>query len=212
MEMLNHFGYQIGVASLVTMDPEDTIDHLRNQPREQGTADHNMKNIYTRDERLLHQEFFEDVLEEVEFLSTMYAKKCGHKVEHVGVTQSTSSMLKNGGSMRNHMHSNSYISGVFYPTDGSSIRLYNPLYGKLFMLEPEIDYDADNPCTWEYVTIKPEPGKILFFPSEIPHSVEPNDDRAGRFSIAFNMMPAGVFGGFTRRISMDVDRDTIIRR
>lgn len=81
-----------------------------------------------------------------------------------------------------HTHPNSYISGVFYvrgKEDQGDIVFENPLkyiyqfmYGRSFF-ESEIFY-------------KPQTGKLILFPSCLPHSVLPNQTNIDRISIAFN--------------------------
>jgi len=82
-----------------------------------------------------------------------------------------------------HTHPGSYISGVFYVRGGDKqgdICFENPLkyinqyiYGVPSFFEFDINY-------------KPETGKLLLFPSSLPHSVLPNETNIDRISIAFN--------------------------
>ena len=45
--------------------------------------------------------------------------------------------------------------------------------------------------------INPQNGLILLFPSEVWHQVNTNKSDKTRYSLAFNVMPVGVFGDVT---------------
>ena len=44
------------------------------------------------------------------------------------------------------------------------------------------------------LTLKIKEGDVIFFPSEIPHSITVNKSKLTRYSIAFNLFPTGTLG------------------
>jgi len=87
-----------------------------------------------------------------------------------------------------HIHGDVF-SGVFYlkAPEGS---------GKLSIVNPGINRmwqgcsltSQKNQFTGEKISIEPEEGNIILFPSYVPHSVEPNDHDDERISISFNLI------------------------
>ena len=82
-----------------------------------------------------------------------------------------------------HTHPGSYISGVFYvkaEENQGDICFENPLkHINYFIYEDSIFLDS-------YVYHKPQTGKLLLFPSSLPHSVLSNETNIDRISISFN--------------------------
>ena len=77
-----------------------------------------------------------------------------------------------------HMHSNSWLSGVYYPKGdpGFSIKFF---------------YDNTSPFFTNYL--------ILFF-SQLRHKIMPNNSTNNRFSLAFNILPKGQFGEIDSKV------------
>ena len=77
-------------------------------------------------------------------------------------------------------HPDHWVTGVFYVDvpqtggDGGAIRL------------GELPAWAGVAAPWPVLTIKPEPGTLLIFPSFIPHRTVPTDVEAPRIAVAFN--------------------------
>jgi len=90
-----------------------------------------------------------------------------------------------------HYHSNSYISGVYYPigNKGFKISFLNPLQ-KVFDTIPN-KYTMENSDSWE---ITASDNLVIIFPSYLKHSVLKNTSSQDRYSLAFNCMPKGKFG------------------
>ena len=102
-----------------------------------------------------------------------------------------------------HIHPNSYISGILYvkspPVCGETI-LHNPTLRDL-MIQPEItEFVPMNCAKW---VVQPEKGKLLLFPSWIPHSVRQGydfQDGEERISLAFTVMFKAAVKTFTTKI------------
>lgn len=95
----------------------------------------------------------------------------------------------NGYQTRNdtHTHPGAFISGVFYvkaEENQGDICFENPLrYFNQFMYDDPIFLDR-------HVCHKPRTGKLLLFPSSLPHSVLSNETNIDRISISFNTIIA----------------------
>tara|TARA_Y100000389_G_scaffold164233_1_gene167812 strand:+ start:1843 stop:2451 length:609 start_codon:yes stop_codon:yes gene_type:complete len=88
-----------------------------------------------------------------------------------------------------HMHSNYFLSAVYYPKamqNAGCLTLMAPFTG----LEHTLTYlhietpGYFNANKWH---IAPEPGKLIIFPSWLMHYVEDNNSSEDRISIAFNI-------------------------
>jgi uncharacterized protein (TIGR02466 family) len=90
-----------------------------------------------------------------------------------------------------HYHSNSWISGTYYPETNSAfaIRFNNP--HKFTWHGVPKSYNTYNSGSW---TIKPRANQLILFPSLLSHEVSLNHSNQDRYSIAFNMVPTGKFG------------------
>lgn len=88
---------------------------------------------------------------------------------------------------RVHTHPGSTWSGTYYvdtgepedPDSGTPIHLYDPCQGRANTFLP--------PFASSSVTLRPEPGMMILFPSYLPHMVFAHRGRQPRISIAFNL-------------------------
>ncbi len=77
-----------------------------------------------------------------------------------------------------HHHPGAHISGVFYaqaPKDCGDLML-RPPYSFFDVVLDQVDQPS----------IRPEPGMVVLFPSDVFHSIEPNRGSEERISFAFN--------------------------
>ena len=90
-----------------------------------------------------------------------------------------------------HFHSNSWLSGVYYPKGdpGFSIKFFNDSMTQFLTLPTE--YNIFNSREW--ITIPEDNFLILFF-SQLRHKVMPNQSKKDRFSLSFNLLPKGEVG------------------
>jgi uncharacterized protein (TIGR02466 family) len=97
----------------------------------------------------------------------------------------------------NHTHDNSFISGVLYlktyKNSGNLILHRNKLLN-IFPSSVKIEFEKINEINCEYYSITPEEGDIIFFPSQLEHSVTKNLNEKDRYCCAFNFYPEGNFG------------------
>ena len=110
---------------------------------------------------------------------------------------STSWITKNykGMSSQEHHHKNSFYSGIYYFDD------YDEHVGRLifsspianhsdFLIEPA-QYTIENSPAWVHV---PKSKQLVLFPSYLNHQVLPHGSDKPRQSLAFNIVPKGIYG------------------
>ena len=90
-----------------------------------------------------------------------------------------------------HNHSNSWLSGIYYPKGdpGFSVKFYLPSKGQFFT-QP-IEWNMFNARSW---VITAEDNLLVLFFSQLDHQIMPNESTEERFSLAFNLIPKGKFG------------------
>jgi uncharacterized protein (TIGR02466 family) len=94
---------------------------------------------------------------------------------------------RSGDFNRVHTHPGSTWSGTYYvdtgepedPEAGTPIHLYDPCQGRANTFLP--------PFVPTSITLRPEPGMMILFPSYVPHMVYAHRGRQPRISIAFNL-------------------------
>ncbi len=106
------------------------------------------------------------------------------------IMSSWATMTIPGGESTKHSHCNSYWSGVLYLTDDTSPILFHRHKQAAIVLDVETitEYSSNE------VAHTPSMGQVVFFPSHISHQVSRNRTEEDRFSIAFNILPDGLFG------------------
>ena len=100
----------------------------------------------------------------------------------------------NNGSSKTHNHGNSWLSGVYYPEDSSPIKFYND-HMSVFSDTVVEDNKYNTSC---YI-LKPIKDTLILFPSSVRHEILKNTKET-RYSLAFNILPKGVFGSYDSNI------------
>ena len=98
-----------------------------------------------------------------------------------------------------HRHPMSWLSGIYYLTDGAPTIFVDPLSQREWA-----QFHVDGgPITDATQYIQPQPGGLFVFPSYMIHSTDPNFEACNRFSIAFNTFPSGAlnFGGWDQAMA-----------
>jgi uncharacterized protein (TIGR02466 family) len=90
-----------------------------------------------------------------------------------------------------HAHSNSWLSGVYYPKGdpGFSIKFFYD--NRRTFSTPPTKYNVYNSTDW---TIVPQDNFLILCFSQLRHQLMPNRSTKDRFSLAFNILPRGKFG------------------
>lgn len=88
-----------------------------------------------------------------------------------------------------HSHGGCYWSAVYYVAasegQGGQLRLHDPRLPALDMHAPDLRFKDVGPE--QMITIRPEPGLLVLFPSWLSHSVTPWKGTGYRISIAINL-------------------------
>lgn len=91
-----------------------------------------------------------------------------------------------------HNHRNSFYSGIFYlktPENCGDVQFQN-YDSNNFYIEPTVK-NSYNSTQWQF---KVKENLLLFFPSELYHTILKNNSKSNRISLAFNIVPKGRFG------------------
>ena len=105
---------------------------------------------------------------------------------------------KSGAGHPLHRHPYSYLSGVYYFTEGSRTVFQDPVdIRNLDTLEIIRDH-FDGP----YEKFEAEPGKLLIFPGWLRHFSEPQAREEDRFTMSFNALPHGAVNAGPQGVPM----------
>lgn len=87
----------------------------------------------------------------------------------------------------NHIDTNTHFSGIWYlnvPKDSGRLIFLNP--DQTVNINDSFNY-FDHSFTYSTYSIIPEDNKLIFFPSNVLHYVEPSRSEEKRISVAFNI-------------------------
>lgn len=93
---------------------------------------------------------------------------------------------KNASNIR-HTHPRSYFSGAYYiqvPEEKTFLSFHDPRRIRHFIESPCVK--VDNVYTAETIRIESKAGRLVFFPSWLEHSVDPNPSDKERIVFSFN--------------------------
>ena len=88
-----------------------------------------------------------------------------------------------------HQHPLSYWSGVYYvkvPEKSGNLYFMDPKISRTMIVEYPFVKNFNNPSQANHISLKPEEGGFVLFPSYIEHLVRPNMSNKPRISIAVN--------------------------
>ena len=135
--------------------------------------------------------------------SLTYAQTVLHwKLDSLKLLQSWISLKSPRDEHHSHYHPNSAISGIYYfedfePNQGSLIFQRNPAICQLIsQFSPDFDNTVANDTVypWSQFKVNPQKNMLVIFPSWVHHSVQTNESSKERKSLAFNVIPKGIFG------------------
>jgi hypothetical protein len=122
-----------------------------------------------------------------EFGTLLFGEKLGWSLKEMWVN-----VLERGGRQAMHNHANSFISGVVYLThthpDARTVFMKAP-GGTEFAFKndhADVTTGAFNADKW--ISMPPEPGDVVLFPSYLMHAV-PTNPGERRITLAFNAIP-----------------------
>ena len=200
MELVSIFGTWVAAAKLESLDINAALEYVKTLDNKDVSNGDNGSVTVTQ--KLLDAPIFKNVKEECEYLSKLYVEDQGHIVDQIKISSSWGNTLKQNEPINIHNHPNSYVSGVFYLTEGSPLNFHNPLTTEdLFTFRPLIKWDENNSRTWQMAKLGLKPGWVFIFPSKLKHHVN-NNDNEYRYSVAFNTLPVGLTGDLTQQINI----------
>jgi tetratricopeptide (TPR) repeat protein len=92
------------------------------------------------------------------------------------------------GHQKSHVHQDSWLSGVFFVAaprpPGENTYRGSLMLGTL----DRTDHEIDPP--WGTLDVEPVPGRLVIFPSYLPHSTQSTGIEGARISVAFDIVPA----------------------
>ncbi|MDR2212017.1 MAG: 2OG-Fe(II) oxygenase family protein, partial [Pseudomonadales bacterium] len=170
LDLVDLFPKTVGVSQLQSLTPEviakakELIDigsdyHI---PGDGG---------FTHEQQLLNKAVFREVKQEILGLCREFADAHSHIVEDIAICNSWGNVVNHGDIIRHHSHTNSYISGSFYLTEGSAFNIINDEFHLQFGFSPAIRGADQNYRSMESFNINPKPGRIVLFPSNLRHMV-----------------------------------------
>lgn len=183
---------------------KDELDFIKNQTLNPnvGNATSDDRNILDRKELSKLRSRIQLRLEEFFHNTLMASHQCTLKI-----TQSWCNYSKDGDYHHQHSHSNSAISGVYYPQaehPDDRIEFYSPLEPYRGMTFAVLDDNMLNASSW-WLPVKT--GTLFLFPSYLIHSVPILSNReTPRISLSFNTFYAGELGydkKLTKLVIMD---------
>ncbi|MEP1551319.1 putative 2OG-Fe(II) oxygenase, partial [Paraglaciecola sp.] len=93
--------------------------------------------------------------------------------------------LKSSGYHKSHVHSKGYFSSAYYVSVPKDLD-HSKRAGWLYLGKPEVDSTVELKAEkW----VKPEPGKLVLFPSFMWHGTEPFKSIDNRLTVAFDILP-----------------------
>ena len=146
----------------------------------------------TKDTFLLDRPQLTKVREFIEFMLSKYMNEIYGSSTKLRITQCWANRTSKGQNEPAHYHTNSIVSGVWYPkfsSDHPSICFHKEIINK------SIEFvSKDNKFISNSNYLTPEVGDIILFPSNLTHSVEQNRSDEERISLSFNTWLEGSMG------------------
>ena len=119
-----------------------------------------------------------------------YLKLLGY-TQGFKILNSWSTKVKSNYESQPHVHTNTWISGVYYTQDNSSIQFLKSWSNtSFFNLEFDSSTNIYSATKWDVHVKK---NTLLIFPSELKHKINKNILKEDRYSLAFNVLPVGSF-------------------
>lgn len=101
-----------------------------------------------------------------------------------------------------HMHCNSFYSGILYLTDNASPIIFR--HPMPWRWSSGLDDKNDGMVKSNQFVMSPMKGDIVLFPSHVHHLIMPHKDPQVRYSIAFNIHPIGQYGARDSTINVSI--------
>ena len=166
---------------------------------EESVAEYDNKGYTTKNQNLLNLPLFSKLKNHILYYSLNYFKELGYTDFDIQIICSWGNIVDTNHKIHKHFHTNSFISGCFYPTiNPSPIMFTNPIDDKWTFTDIK-DSTPNKHRSWGSFKYFPKAKDMLLFPSWLLHEViKSNQD--GRVTIAFNIIPKGEIGTLSNKI------------
>ena len=124
--------------------------------------------------------------------------------EKFTITQCWSNCAEYGKQHHEHVHPNSFLSGILYlnNTDAKTTFVGNNIWNYFYKNDSNIRVtDPLNILHREDCVA----GKLILFPSNIVHMVPENSSTSNRYTISFNAFPSGQIGDMNALYGLNID-------
>lgn len=148
--------------------------------------DNKLGNFYSEDVDILDLEVYSGLKSDIMQHVKRYAQEVLKINQELYICLSWFTRNPPGSQMHRHFHRNSFLSGTLYITDASPIKFWSkqtPIFNQFFDITAK-EYNVFNSSSW---TLPVEKNDLLIWPSYFEHSVEPNEMKEDRISLAFNV-------------------------
>ncbi len=120
------------------------------------------------------------------------------------ITTSWGTLTKPGARSYTHCHKNSFYSGVVYWDDhpGANIDFERFDHSQWLIVPDEYNiYNAES------LELEHKQNTVIFFPSYLPHKISTNTADKNRYSLAFNIIPVGLYGKNDSKLRVEYFKD-----
>jgi hypothetical protein len=189
MKFLNLFPVTIHKFDNPNPETESLISAIQNQKPSQRYGNWEEMKIRTTDGNLHLKQEFKSIMD---FFHKCLFEYHGHyqldcdKLD-IAVCWANESRPGDNAAHHTHTHNLSYVSAVYYVTDGSPTVFFDPIYSKGGE-QIEVCWKNNKEIERE---IHPEPGSLILFPSWLPHCSRPHTGKKPRYTMSFNALPVG---------------------
>ena len=168
---------------------EEELTHARNQP-----VAKNKGNSISVNHNVLVDSNLESVRDFIDSSLERYVQEIYNPLHPVKlrITESWLNYTSTNEHHHPHAHPNSFISGVFYFQSDKDLDKIYFAPNKYNQLEIEAkEWNLFNSKTW---WLSADAGKLILFPSSLPHYVDTVTSDTTRISLSFNTFPVGELG------------------
>ena len=191
MQMINLFNEPVLITEL-SIDNLKILDYLKKTKYINTAKTEQQGALCQMSERI-------DLLKDLPLLKKEILSKVKFFIENIleydvkfKLLNSWSTQVNPGGFSQAHHHTNSFISGVYYPVGNEGFKIqFLRKYINKFLSLPIKNF---NPFNSSASIINIKDNMLILFLSDIDHEILPNKSNINRYSLAFNINPFGKIG------------------
>ena len=206
LEVTPVFSYPIAETIISDVDGDNIVDRLKKEKYNSTyyslNNDENIDIYISKNLNILQK--FPRLNEKISDALRSYINDVlGYMHVDYQMTTSWGTITPPGGKCQRHMHSNSWISGIYYPkmhTDGGEIKFFNPKTRFLSFGDPDT-INLFNSMEHSYSPIE---NMLILFDSSLHHEITKNLSNHDRHSIAFNVFPIGHIGSGDSQLTISI--------